>query len=94
MRNSDIEDILSDPNFFVEENKEVLVLKKDHRKGYFTNCQLQISLCGGSFCDIAAFVFKGMIKMRKYIKEDVFVELIDKTKSFYRKIFYLNLQKT
>ena len=30
LRNSDIENILSDPNFFIEENKGVLVLKRDH----------------------------------------------------------------
>ena len=28
LRNSDIQDILSDPNFFIEENKGVLVLKR------------------------------------------------------------------
>ena len=28
LRNSDIEDVLPDPNFFFEENKGVLVLKK------------------------------------------------------------------
>ena len=56
-------DILSDPNFFIEENKGVLVLKKDHHEGHFTNCQLQMGLCGASFCDIAVFVFNGMIIM-------------------------------
>ena len=64
--NSDIEDILSDPNFFIEENKRVLVLKKDHHEGYFTNCQLQMGLCGAIFCDIAVFVFNGIIIMRIY----------------------------
>ena len=66
LRNSDIQDILSDPNFFIEENKGVLVLKRDHHEGHFTNCQLQIGLCGAGFCDIAAFVFNGMIVMRIY----------------------------
>ena len=37
LRNSDIEDILSGPNFFIEENKGVLVVKKAHHEGHFTN---------------------------------------------------------
>ena len=65
-RNSEIEDILSDPNFFIEESKGVLVLKRDHHEGHFTNCQLQMGLCGESFCDIVVFVFNGMIIMRIY----------------------------
>ena len=44
LRNSDIWYILSDPNFFTEnKNKGVLVLKKYHHEGHFTNCQLQMS---------------------------------------------------
>ena len=66
LRNSDIEDILSDPNFFIDENKGVLVLKRDHHEGHFTNCQLQMGLCGASFCDVAVFVFSGMFIMRIY----------------------------
>ena len=61
LRNSDIVDILSDSNFFIKENKGVLVLKRDHHEGHFTNCQLQMDLCGAGFCDIAVFVFNGMI---------------------------------
>ena len=61
-----IGNILSDPNFFIEENKGVVVLKWDHHEGHFTNCQLQISLSGAGFCDIAVFVFNGMIVMRIY----------------------------
>ena len=83
LRNSDIEDILSDPNFFIEENKEVLVLKMDHHEGPFKNSQLQLGLCGASFCDIAVFVFNGMILMRIYFKRDVFVELVHKINRFY-----------
>ena len=49
LRNSDIQDILSDPNFFIEENKGVLVLKRDYHEGHFTNCQLQMGLCGAVF---------------------------------------------
>ena len=64
LRNSDIEDILSASNFFIEENKGVLVLKRDHHEGHFTNCRLQMGLCGASFCEIAVFVFNGMIIMR------------------------------
>ena len=60
LRNSDIEDILSDPSFFIEEDKGVLVLKGDHHEGYFTNCQLQMSPCGARFYDIAVFVFNDM----------------------------------
>ena len=66
LRNSDIEDILSDPNFFIEENKGVPVLKRDHHEGRLTNCQLQMALCGASFCDIALFVFNGVIIMQIY----------------------------
>ena len=66
LRNSDIEDILSDPNFFIEENKGGLVLKMDYHEGHFKNCQIQTGLCGASFCDIAVFVFNGMILMRIY----------------------------
>ena len=82
LRNSDIEDILFDPNFFIEENKRVLVLKRDHHEGQFTNVQLQMGLYGASFCDIAVFVFNGMIIMRIYFKKNVFVELIHKLNSF------------
>ena len=64
----------------------MLVLKKDHHEGHFTNCQLQIGLCGGNFCDIAIFVFNSMIIMQKYFEKDVFVELIHKINSFYKKI--------
>ena len=84
LRNSDIEDILSDPNFFIEENKGVLVLKRDHHEEHFTNCQLQMDPCGASFCDIAVFVFNGIILMRIYFKNYVFVELIHKINSFYK----------
>ena len=66
MRNSDIEDILSDPNFLIGENKGVLVLKRDHHEGHFTNSQLQMGLDGASFCDTAVFGFNGMIIMRIY----------------------------
>ena len=38
LRNCDIEDILSDPIFFIEEIKAVPVLKRDHHEGHFTNC--------------------------------------------------------
>ena len=65
LRNSDIEDIFSEPNFFIEENKGVLVLKRDHHEEHFTNCQLQMGLCGASFCDIAV-VFNAIILMRIY----------------------------
>ena len=68
---------LSHPNFFIEENKGVLVLKKDQHEGHFTNGKLQTDLCGASFCDISVFVFHGMIIMRICFKKDVFVELID-----------------
>ena len=40
LQNSDIEDILSDPNFFIEESKGVEVLKLDHHERHFTYCQL------------------------------------------------------
>ena len=55
--NSNIEDILSDPNFVIKENKGVLVLKRDHHEGQFTNWKLQMGLCGASFCAIAVFLF-------------------------------------
>ena len=77
---------LSDPNFSIEENKGVLVLKKDHHEGHFTNGKLQTDLCGASFCDISVFVFHGMITMRICFKKDVFIELIDMINSFYKKI--------
>ena len=63
LRSSDVEDVLSDPNLFIEENKRALVSKNDHHEGQFTNCQLQMGLCVASFCDIAAFVFNFMIIM-------------------------------
>ena len=85
LRNSDIEDILSDSNAFIEENKGVLLLKRDHHEGHFTSCQPQMGLCGASFCDIAVFVFNCMIIMQIYFKKDVFVELIHKINSFYKK---------
>ena len=69
LRNSDIEDILSDPSFFIEEDKGVLVLKRDHHEGHFTNCQLQMSLCGARFYDIVVFVFNEMNTMRIYFKK-------------------------
>ena len=85
MRNSGIEDILSDSNFFIEENKGVLVSKRNHHEGHFTNCQLQMGLCGASFSDIVVFVFNGMIIMRIYFKKDAFLEVIHKINSFYKK---------
>ena len=91
LRNSDIEDILSDPNFFIEENKGVLVLKRNYHEEHFTNCQLQMGLCGASFCDIAVFVFKGMIIMRICFQKDLFVELIHKINNFYKKCSLLKL---
>ena len=94
LRNSDIEDILSDPNFFIEENKGVIVLKRNHHEEHFTNYQLQIGLCGASFCDIAVFVFNGMIIMQICFKKDVFVELIIRSTAFIKKFYYLNLRWT
>ena len=52
-----------EPNLFIEENEGLLVLKKDHHERHFTNSQLKMGLCGASFCDIAVFVFDGMIIM-------------------------------
>ena len=45
LRNSDIQYISSDPNLFIEENKRVLVLKKDLHEGHFANCQVQRYFC-------------------------------------------------
>ena len=58
------------------ENNLAGIEKKERQEGHFTNCQLQMGvnyeyLCGVNFCDIAVFVFNGMIIMRihflKYI---------------------------
>ena len=65
----------------------MLVLKRDHHEGHFTNCQLQMGLCGAIFCGIAVFVFNGMIIMRIYFQRNVFIELIHKINSFYEKKF-------
>ena len=85
LRNSDIEDILPDPNFFIEENKGALVSKKDHHEGHLRNCQLQMGLCGACFSGIIVFVLNRMIIMRIYFLKSVFVELIHKKSSFYKK---------
>ena len=54
---------LQNSDLFIEENEGLLVLKKDHHERHFTNSQLKMGLCGASFCDIAVFVFDGMIIM-------------------------------
>ena len=85
LRISDIEDILSDTNFFIEENEGVLVLKKGSSWRTFHKFSITNRSLWSKFCDTAVFVFNGMIIMRIYFKKDVFLELILKINSFYKK---------
>ena len=82
-RNDDLDHILSDPAFFITEIEGELTLKKDHPDGHFTNIQLMMGLCGARYCDLAVFVFNGMLIVRTYIDIDFVTDLIPKLNKFY-----------
>ena len=60
-RNDNLDDIISDPSFFIEKSQEKFALKKNHDDGCFTQIQIEMGICGAIFCYVAVFVFNEMI---------------------------------
>ena len=84
-------DLVQDPNFYVNLENGLPVLKKSHSTGHYSQIQLAVELSGFDTCDFVVYSFRGLIIVKTEFDVCYFDSLIQKLNSFHKKFMLLRM---
>lgn len=86
-RNVNVENIISDPDFYIGVTNGEYYLKKTHSSGYYSQVQMAMGISALKWCHFIVYVYSGMIIVKVAFDKTHFESVIEKLNIFYKNFF-------